>query len=83
MMQGFAVAVRMGACKRDFDDTIVGFSFVSSFSNNLEAGLNIDFYDAEERPLRDEVDRNADGKPDFKRSYEAGVAKLEEEDKDQ
>jgi glutathione reductase (NADPH) len=22
MMQGFAVAIRMGACKRDFDDTI-------------------------------------------------------------
>lgn len=22
MLQGFAVAIRMGACKRDFDDTV-------------------------------------------------------------
>ncbi len=30
----------------DFDDFILGFSYVYGFSNNLEFGVNIDFYDS-------------------------------------
>jgi len=30
----------------DFNEAIVGFSFVGGFNNNLEAGFNIDFYEA-------------------------------------
>lgn len=30
----------------DFDDSVVGFSYVHSLNNNLEAGFNVDFFDA-------------------------------------
>jgi len=30
----------------DFDDVTVGFSYVTSFSNNFEVGLNVDLYEA-------------------------------------
>lgn len=30
----------------DFDDLVVGFSYVSALNNHMEIGLNIDFYDS-------------------------------------
>ncbi len=42
----------------NFNDTIVGFSFVGSFGNHLETGFNIDFYRSTVRSsVRDYVDQ--------------------------
>jgi hypothetical protein len=43
----------------DFDDTIFGITVTRAFSNNLELGFNIDFYEGEGRSaVRDFVDQD-------------------------
>ena len=52
----------------DFDDAILGLSFVGSFNNHVEAGLNIDFYEGESfSAVRGFVDE--DGFPIFHDSW--------------
>jgi hypothetical protein len=43
----------------DFNDAVLGFSYVTAMSNHLEIGLNLDFYDNTQRSAeRDYVDQD-------------------------